>query len=173
MIEYLIHHKTQIIQYISKCNIVEHFVHFKVQAILYISAFLTCGIGDSITAIFMIQRLGIMREANPIARYIVINQGFYGLLVFKIWITIIILTIALFIQIRSKESLKNTVNGFLITLSIGGILASFSNTMTTIHGNPPYDPYLIIAICLLISVILISVGEWLDKKENIQLENNN
>ena len=171
MIEYLVHHKTQIIQYISGCSIIEHLVHFKVQAILYISAFVTCGLGDSISAIYMMHYLGIMREANPIAKYIVLNQGFYGLLAFKIWITIVILSIALFIQIKSKRSFKNTVNGFLITLSLGGILATFSNTMTMLYGNPPYDSYLVIAIYLLTSVVLINVGEWLDEKENIQREN--
>ncbi len=136
MIEYLIHHKSQIIQYISGCSIIEHFVHFKVQAILYISAFVTCGLGDAISAIYMMHYLGIMREANPIARHIVLNQGFYGLLAFKIWITIVILSIILFIQIRSKKSLKNTVNGFLIALSLGGILATLSNTMAMLYGNP-------------------------------------
>ena len=170
VIEYLIHHKTQIIQYISGCSIIEHFVHFKVQAMLYISAFVTCGLGDAISAIYMMHYLGIMREANPIARYIVQNQGFYGLLAFKIWITIVILSIVLFIQIRSKKSMKNTVDGFLIALFLGGILATLSNTMTLLYGNPPYDSYLIIAIYLVTSVVLINVGEWLDEKENIRHE---
>ena len=173
VIEYLVHHKTQIIKYISGSSIIEHFVHFKVQAMLYISAFVTCGLGDSISAIYMMHHLGIMREANPIARYIVLNHGFYGFLAFKIWITIVILSTPLFIQIRSKKSLKNTVNGFLITLSLGGILATYSNTMAMLYGNPPYDPYFFIAIYLLTSVVLINIGEWLDEKVNIRLENNN
>ena len=171
VIEYLIHHKTQIIQYISGCSIIEHFVHFKVQVMLYIFTFVTYGLGDTISAIYMMQHLGIMQEANPIARYIVLNQGFIGLCAFKIWITIVILSITLFIQIRSKKSMKNAVDGFLIALSIGGILATFSNTMTMLYGNPPYDTYLVIAIYLLTTVVLINVGEWLDKKENIRQEN--
>lgn len=171
MIEYLIHHKTQIIQYISEYGIFEHFAHFKVQAILYISAFVTCGLGDTISAIYMMQHLGIMREANQIARYIVLNQGFIGLLAFKIWIMIIILSISILVQIKSKKSMKNTVNGFLIALSIGGTLATFSNTMTLLYGNPPYDTYLVIAIYLLTTIVLINAGEWLDEKENIRREN--
>ena len=167
VIEYLIHHKAQIIQYISECSIVEHLVHSKVQVMLYFFTFVTCGLGDTISAIYMMHYLGIMREANPIARYIVLNQGLFGFFVLKIWMTITILSILLFIQIKSNKTMKNTVNGFLIALSLGGILATFSNIMAVLYGNPPYDPYLIIAIYLLTTVVLINVGEWLDEKEDI------
>ena len=166
MIHHLMPSKTQIILYILESDFIKHFVHYKTQIILYVSTFIFCGLADSLSAIYMMENLGIMRESNSIVRFIVLNHGFDTFLVFKIWATTVLLSIILFTQYVTDEQMKCASNGLLIALSLGGIFATISNIMTVLNGNPPYDSYTVIAVYLLASVLLITIGEWMDEKHN-------
>ncbi len=74
------------------------------QAFLAVWAFVTFGIGDSVTSALMMNLCGTSAEANPIMRYLVDTQGYIGLIMFKLWITMVLLSIVIIIQDQSKES---------------------------------------------------------------------
>jgi len=95
----------------------------KFQAFLAVGAFITFGIGDSVTGAFMMISCGLGAEANPIMRYLVETQGSIGLILFKLWITMALLSIVIVIQDLSKESTYWTTNGFLVAFGIGSGLA--------------------------------------------------
>ena len=141
------------------------------QAFLAVGAFVTFGIGDSVTGALMMNLCGTSAEANPIMRYLVDTQGYIGLVMFKLWITMALLSIVIIIQDRSKESTYWTTNGFLVAFGIGGILATTSNLMRTfsfdILGNSTPSPLLVILVYLILTVVLIAIGGAVDKKSTI------
>ncbi len=71
-----------------------------VQHILYITAFLTFGIGDGVTAAYMMSVLGAGIEANPAARYLFTTYGFNGLVIAKMWLTFVVLFAVFVIQLN-------------------------------------------------------------------------
>ena len=143
----------------------------KLQAFLAAVAFITFGIGDGVTGALMMNLCGTSAEANPIMRYLVDTQGSMGLILFKLWMTMSLLSIVIIIQDRSKESTYWTTNGFLVAFGIGGVLATTSNLMRTfsfeILGNSTPSPLLVILVYLILTVLLISIGGALDRKSTI------
>lgn len=143
----------------------------KFQAFLAVGAFITFGIGDSVTGAFMMNCCGLCAEANPIMRYLVETQGSIGLILFKLWITMALLSIVIVIQDLSKESTYWTTNGFLVAFGIGGALATTSNLMRTFsfdffgYGTP--SPILVILVYLMLTIGLVTLGGIADKKSTI------
>ncbi len=143
----------------------------KFQAFLAVGAFITFGIGDSVTGAFMMISCGLGAEANPIMRYLVETQGSIGLILFKLWITMALLSIVIVIQDLSKESTYWTTNGFLVAFGIGGVLATTSNLMRTFsfdffgYGTP--SPILVILVYLMLTIGLVTLGGIADKKSTI------
>ena len=143
----------------------------KFQAFLAVGAFITFGIGDSVTGALMMTLCGTSAEANPIMRYLVDTQGCIGLILFKLWITMALLSIVIIIQDRSAESTYWTTNGFLVAFGIGGILATTSNLMRTFsfdifgHGTP--SPILVVLVYFMLTIGLITIGGALDKKSTL------
>lgn len=143
----------------------------KFQAFLAVGAFITFGIGDSVTGAFMMISCGLGAEANPIMRYLVETQGSIGLILFKLWITMALLSIVIVIQDLSKESTYWTTNGFLVAFGIGGVLAITSNLMRTFsfdffgYGTP--SPILVILVYLMLTIGLVTLGGIADKKSTI------
>lgn len=143
----------------------------KFQAFLAVGAFITFGIGDSVTGAFMMISCGLGAEANPIMRYLVETQGSIGLILFKLWITMALLSIVIVIQDLSKESTYWTTNGFLVAFGIGGVLATTSNLMRTFlfdffgYGTP--SPILVILVYLMLTIGLVALGGIADKKSTI------
>lgn len=135
----------------------------KLQHVLYFTAFLTFGIGDGITGAYMMEKLGAGIEANPIARYLFINHGFGGMVMAKMWITGVILFAAYIVELKSSESMYWTVNGFLIALTAGGIMAVNAN-LTAIAGEIPHAPSDIIFAYLTLVVALTEVGSFVDRR---------
>ena len=70
----------------------------KLQLYLALAAFITFGIGDSVTGAFMMSFCGIAAESNPIARHIIETQGGFGLVLFKLWVTVVLLTVVIAVQ---------------------------------------------------------------------------
>jgi len=143
----------------------------KFQAFLAVGAFVTFGIGDSVTGAFMMNSCGLGAEANPIMRYLVETQGSIGLILFKLWITMALLSIVIVIQDLSKESTYWTTNGFIVAFGIGGVLATTSNLMRTFsfdffgYGTP--SPILVILVYLMLTIGLVTLGGITDKKSTI------
>ena len=143
----------------------------KFQASLAVGAFITFGIGDSVTGAIMMNLYGTSAEANPLMRHLFETQGYIGLIMFKLWITMALLSIVIIIQERSNESTYWTTNGFLVAFGIGGIMATISNLMRTfsfnIFGNSTPSPLLVIMIYFILTASLITIGGAIDKKSKI------
>ncbi|MDO9516765.1 MAG: hypothetical protein Q7J10_01835 [Methanosarcinaceae archaeon] len=145
----------------------------KFQAFLAVGAFITFGIGDGVTGALMMNLCGTSAEANPIMRYLIDTQGSIGLIMFKLWITMALLTIVITIQDMSAESTYWTTNGFLIAFGIGGVLATTSNLMRTfsfdIFGYSTPSPVLVILVYFMLTIGLVALGGALDNKNTIHL----
>ncbi len=140
----------------------------KIQLCLALGAFVTFGIGDSITGAFMMSFCGISAESNPIARHIMETQGGIGLVLFKIWVTVALLTAVIAVQRSSSEPMYWTTNGFLFSLGVGGLLAIAANLMRTFQfdvleiGIP--SPITVICIYLGLTAILTTYGSVIDNR---------
>ena len=134
----------------------------KFQAFLAVGAFITFGVGDSVTGALMMNLCGISAEANPIMRHIIETQGSIGLVMFKLFITMALLSIVIIIQDRSTESTYWTTNGFLVAFGIGGVLATTSNLMRTfsfdIFGYSTPSPILVILLYFMLTHGLVLIG---------------
>lgn len=131
-----------------------------IQKILFLLSFLTFGIGDAITAAYMIEKMGVMREINPIARFFYLSNGVSGLISIKIWYALLILFATWIISIKSDAYW--TVNGFLCALFIGGIMAMRANIMAMMGLSPP-SPDSIIMTYLALALVFILMGDVMDK----------
>ena len=143
----------------------------KFQAFLAVGAFVTFGIGDSVTGALMMNLCGTSAEANPIMRYLLDTQGCIGLILFKLWITMALLSIVIIIQDQSTESTYWTTNGFLVAFGIGGVLATTSNLMRTfsfdIFGYGTPSPILVILVYFMLTIGLVALGGMADKKSTL------
>ncbi len=131
------------------------------QHILYISAFLTFGIGDGVTAAYMMSVLGAGIEANPAARYLFETYGFNGLVIAKMWLTFVVLFAVFVIQLKSSTNMYWTMNGFLVALTAGGLMAVNAN-LTAVAGQIPQASDEIIFIYLFLVLILTEAGSFVD-----------
>lgn len=150
-------------EFISNLKFIVIFLLNKInlQHVLYFTAFLTFGIGDGITGAYLMDTLGIGAESNPIARYLFIEQGFSGMVMAKIWFTFVILLATHIVQLRSSEKMDWTVNGFLIALTAGGVMAINAN-MTALAGEIPPAPGEIIFTYLALVLMLTEIGSFVD-----------
>ncbi|VVB88674.1 Uncharacterised protein [uncultured archaeon] len=136
----------------------------RLQSAIYFLAFLTYGIGDSLTSLWMSEQYGIIREANPILRYIILNFSPSTYLEFKISLTLVILLAIFFIQINSKEPVYWTVNGCLISFVITGTLATVLNIRAGRNEAVFLSPEQVIFLFLILVFLLTSIGEEIDKR---------
>ncbi len=130
------------------------------QRILYLLALATFGIGDGVTAAYMIERSGPVREINPMVKLAYFYSGGQGIVFVKTWLTILILSFVWSISRR-----KNTywmVNGFLFALFIGGIMAMRANMMAGMGMVPP-SPISIVLTYLLLAVLFVTIGDEIDQ----------
>lgn len=130
------------------------------QKLLFLLAFLTYGVGDGITAVYMMDRTGVMREINPIVRYMYVSSGAQGVVTIKIWFTFLILV---FVWIISRKTNTYwTINGFLSALCVGGVMAMRANLMAA-YGLPPPPAASIITTFLFLTVLFVMLGDLMDK----------
>lgn len=140
----------------------------KIQLYLALAAFITFGIGDSVTGAFMMSFHGVGAESNPLARHIMETQGGIGLVLFKLWATAALLTVVVGVQRSSVEPMYWTTNGFLFSFGIGGFLATIANLMRTFQldvleiGVP--SPITVICIYLGLTGILTVYGSVVDNR---------
>jgi hypothetical protein len=152
-LEYIYFLKILMIFIVKKINM-QHF--------LFLTAFLIFGVGDGITAAFMMEIRGAWIEANPIYSFLFTTQGFYGFILTKIWLTFVMLLAIYIVQLRASSNIYWTVNGFLIALIAGGLMAVNAN-LTAIAGKISQSPDTIILSYLVLMVVLIEAGSFLDE----------
>ena len=140
----------------------------KIQLYLAFAAFITFGVGDSITGALMMNFCGVQTESNPIARHIMESQGGIGLVLFKLWATVALLTVVIAVQRSSVEPMYWTTNGFLFSFGVGGFLATTANLMRTFQfdileiGVP--SPVTVILIYLGLTATLTVYGTVIDNR---------
>lgn len=130
------------------------------QRSLFLSSFLTYGVGDGVTAVYMIDKTGVMRETNPIVRFMYATSGKQGVLSLKLWFTLMILFLIWIVS--RKTNAYWAINGFLSALTMGGIMAMRANMMAAFGMEPP-SPGSIIMIFLLMVVLFVMIGDLMDK----------
>ena len=133
-------------------------VQNNLQRLLFISSFLTFGVGDGVTAAYLMKKESVMRESNPIIRYIFITGGGNSVISVKIWFTFIIL---FFVWLLKSKYNYWTINGFLFSLLVGGLMATGANLMA-IRGMTPPSPGSIIFVYLFLVVLLVILGDAMD-----------
>lgn len=138
-------------------------IQIYVQFLLYLCAFMANGVFDSISAVYMMQHCGIAQEANPIARNIVMAYGYGEFIMFKLFVTAMILFVPIMVQFHSKESVKYTVWAFLLIHTAGGILATMLNLSTVSSSNPSLSPQLVIFIYFTFGIPLLYIGDHFDR----------
>lgn len=132
------------------------------QHVLYCTAFLTFGIGDGITGAYMMEKYGAGLEFNLIPRYFFMTQGFDGMVMAKVWFTVVILFATYIVQLKSPDGMYWTVNGFLVALTAGGLMAVNAN-LTILAGEIPQASGEIIFTYLAMMLALTGVGNFVDR----------
>lgn len=132
------------------------------QRLLFIFSFLTYGIGDGVTSAYMIEKMGVMNEVNPVIRFFYISYGMRGVIGIKIWFTLLILFLVWIVSIRTESYWS--INGFLSALCVGGIMAAWANLMA-FYGMEPPSPGSITMTFLTLTVLFVLIGEVMDKLE--------
>ena len=128
------------------------------QRLLYLLSFLTYGIGDGVTAAYMIEKIGVMREANPFVQLVYASSGAQGVITFKIWFAFIILLLVWIVSRRTNTYW--TINGFLAALCMGGIMAVRANLMAA-YGMTPPSPESVIMAFLILTVLFVMIGDMM------------
>ena len=140
------------------------------QYILYFTAFLTFGIGDGFTGAYMMGKLGTGIELNPVARQIFTTHGFLAVIAAKLWLTLMIIFTTYYLQTKVRKKTYWTVNGFLIALTAGGLMAMNAN-LAVIAGTILQAPFDIIFLYLSMVLIFPELGsivdKWTDSRETI------
>ncbi len=130
------------------------------QRMLFLLSFLTYGVGDGVTAAYMIEKTGVMREANPLVQFVYASSGAQGVITFKIWFVFIILLLVWIVSRRTNTYW--TINGFLAALCVGGIMAMRANLMAA-YGMTPPSPESVIMAFLILTVLFVMIGDMMDK----------
>lgn len=134
------------------------------QHILYLAAFITFGIGDGVTGAYMMSMHGAGIEANPIAGYLFTVHGFDGFVVAKAWFTLVLLIASYIVQLKSPTDMYWTVNGFLMALTAGGLMAVNAN-LSAIAGKITAAPGEIILAYLFLVLVLTEAGSIIDGRK--------
>lgn len=132
----------------------------RIKSLLYFSSFLTYGLGDGITAAYMMGKTGASIEANPLARFMYVSYGSKGLVALKLWFTLIILSLVS--TISKRTGAYWATNGFLFALTIGGLMATRANVLAT-FGKPFPSPGSVIFTFLFLVILFIEMGNLIDK----------
>lgn len=146
----------------SLAKILLEYIIFKLnlQRILFLLSFLSFGLGDGISAVYMINKRGLYGESNPLIRFMYASSGSQGVIGIKVWLVIIILAF-----VRNVSKGKDNywmINGFLFALFVCGVMATGANLMAA-RGLQPPDAGTIIASYLFLVMLLTMIGDAMDK----------
>lgn len=130
------------------------------QGLLCILVFLTWGLGDALTGVYMIERQGLMQEGNIIVRSIIADYGASTFVMFKIWFTLLIIFTPLILK---QDDSYWMINGYLVSFVIGGALAMILNMQAAMNEPLLVLPQHVILIYISSLLILTNIGEVIDK----------
>jgi len=134
----------------------------KLQHVLYLTAFILFGVGDGITSAYMMNVKGPYSEANPIIRDMFINLGFEGMVMVKVWATLMMLVATYIVRERSRDKMYWTINGFLLAHIIAGLIGINANLNALSGAAHPEAGYLLLAYVVLV-LVLTEAGSFADK----------
>jgi hypothetical protein len=140
------------------------------QGALFLLAFLTFGIGDGLSSLWMVGQQGIMKESNPILMHILLKYGESIYLEIKIWYAIIILFMIYWLQIDSKKPVYWTVNGCLIAFIVSGTLSILLNIRAGRNEPLFFSAEQTIFLFMFLVLMLTSIGEEIDKWRNPRIK---
>jgi len=135
----------------------------ELQRALFVSSFSTYGVGDGVTAVYMMERTGVMREGNPFVRFVYSSSGYLSVLAYKIWYATVVLSVVWIVS--KKKQIYWTINGFLFALTLGGIMAVRANIMVAFGMDPPSPGSLIITFLFMV-ILFVMIGDQMD---NLQI----
>ncbi len=117
-------------------------------------------IGDSLTAVYMMEKKGIMSEINPDVRFAYASHGGLGVVSIKMFYVLIILFFAW--RISKGKNTYWAVTGFLLALFIGSMMLIIANLMTA-NDMIPQSAISITFTFLSLAFFFIMVGDMKDK----------
>ena len=135
------------------------------QHLLFLIAFITFGIGDALTAALMMSIKGHDAEFNVLFGYLYDSYGVICFIIIKLVLVIMVLFAAYILSRRGGYWL---MNGWLIALSIGSVMAIGSNLLSTydiLYINPYH---IIICYSVLASVFVFAGAHFDTKKRNVK-----
>ena len=138
----------------------------KLQLFLFLLAFITFGIGDTISSINLIEQKGIIAEGNILVRLIILNYGISNFIAIKISITILLLFLP-FLLI--DKTVYWMISGYLVSFIIAGTLGTVLNMQAASNGVPFLSPEQAIAIFMISVLIFTNIGDEIDKKATLKI----
>ncbi len=130
------------------------------QKILFLLSFLAFGAADGISAAYMIEKRGLIGEANPLIKFMYISGGSKGVIGIKIWLVFIILAVVWNMS-RDKNNYW-MINGFLFALFVSGVMATGANLMAARGIEYPAASTIIITYLFLV-MLLTMLGDAMDR----------
>jgi hypothetical protein len=136
------------------------FWYTRIQGVLCLLVFLTWGLGDALTALYMIKQQGLMQEGNMLVRTVITYYGSSTFVMLKIWFTLLIIYTPFMVK---QENSYWMINGYLVSFIIGGAQAMVLN-MQAAQNEPLFImPQHVILIYISSILILTNIGEIIDK----------
>jgi hypothetical protein len=130
------------------------------QKILFLLTFLSFGAADGISAAYMIGEQGVIRESNPLVRFMYASRGNNGVIEIKIWLVLIMLY---FVWNVSKGRHNYwMINGFLFALFVCGLMATGANVMAARGLEYPASSTIITTYLFLV-LLLTMLGDAMDR----------
>ena len=135
------------------------------QHLLFSIAFITFGVGDALTAVLLMTTKGHIAEFNNLFSYLYETYGIACFISIKLILVIVVLLAA---YVLSKRGGYWMINGWLIALCIGGIMAMCSNLSGT-YDIISVNPYNVILCYLVLTFVFLYAGDHMDtKKRNVK-----
>jgi hypothetical protein len=136
------------------------FWYTRIQGVLCLMVLLAWGIGDALTALYMIKQQGLMQEGNMLVRSIITYYGVSTFVMLKISFTLMILYIPFIVK---QDRAYWMINGYLVSFIIGGALAMVLNMQAALNQPLFMLPQHVILIYISSILILTNIGEIIDK----------
>lgn len=133
----------------------------RLQGALCLLVFLTWGLGDVMTSLYMIEQQGLMQEGNQIVRLVISYYGTSGFIMLKLWFTLLVILVPFFVT-REERSYW-MINGYLVSFIIGGTLAMILNMQAANNEPLLLMPQQVILVYASSILILTNAGEFIDK----------
>lgn len=155
----------------KKCNIMNNDIEYsslwytRFQGILCLLVFLTWGLGDALTSIYMVEQQGLMYEGNIIVRYIIAYYGTSTFFMLKTGFTLLILLTPFILK---EENTYWMINGYLFSFIIGGGIAMILNMQAAMNQPLLILPQHNIMIYISSLLIMTNIGEFIDTVTHIK-----